>query len=95
MLDATLSLWEQWLKPSSPAHYRWIADTGTSTDYCFKSKQLLIELDSATEELLSLVSTSQDDGKLWIAATLRHKKAYDACLAFLIPPEPVLAANRD
>ncbi|WP_090182455.1 hypothetical protein [Pseudomonas arsenicoxydans] len=60
----------------------------STDDFRFRSHQLLLELDAATNHIMMLVSARQVSGYAWEEAASRQKLAYEAWAAFLYAPSP-------
>ncbi|MFY0727327.1 hypothetical protein [Pseudomonas sp. NFX15] len=56
-------------------------------DFRFKSHQLLLDLDAATNHLMMLVVAAEVSGPRWNEAAMRQKVAYDAWAALLYAVE--------
>lgn len=59
----------------------------TTDDFRYKSHELLIELDAATNHMMMLVSARKVAGFEWSEAAKRQKLAYETWSAFLYAPE--------
>ncbi|MDO7899143.1 hypothetical protein [Pseudomonas citrulli] len=57
--------------------------TTTVEDFKVRSQELLVELDTATSEMMSLIGTHQMAGSTWEAAVQRQHEAYEQWVAYL------------
>lgn len=55
----------------------------TVDDFRIKSQELLVELDAATSEMMSLIGAHQMTGEQWEEAVRRQHEAYEQWVAYL------------
>jgi len=55
----------------------------TVEDFKVRSQELLVELDTATSEMMSLIGAHQMAGSSWDAAVQRQHEAYERWVAYL------------
>ncbi|BBP59245.1 hypothetical protein [Pseudomonas sp. St316] len=55
----------------------------TVEDFKIKSHELLVELDTATSEMMKLICVHQMSGSTWDEAVQRQHEAYERWVAYL------------